>query len=1148
VTFKEVLAQVIDWLQQDKRLSYRALQRQFALDSDYLDDLKAELIEVRRVAVDEDGRVLVWTGDTSPASATPAVPTMPGTPGPLTYTPSHLAEKILTSRSALEGERKQVTVLFADLKGSMELLADRDPEEARQILDPVLKRMMDAVHRYEGTVNQVMGDGIMALFGAPIAHEDHAIRACYAALAMHTTIRAYAEDVRRTHGIAVQIRVGLNAGEVVVRAIGNDLHMDYSAVGQTVHMAARMEQLAHPGSTLLTADMLRLVEGLVQVTALGPIPVKGLPDPVEVFELIGASALRRRFQAAAARGLTPFVGRQQELDAVYQALARARTGQGQVVALVGEAGVGKSRLVHECVHLHRTQGWRVLESAAVSYGKATLYFPVIDLLKRYCHVDDGDDIRTIRAKVTGQVLTLDATLQDTLPALLALLEAAPEDSPFLRLDPPQRRQHTLEGLKRVLRRESQVQPLLLVFEDLHWIDSETQALLDRLAEVLPTTRLLLLVNYRPEYQHGWGSKTYYTQLRLTPLQPASAEAFLTALMGDDPSLVPLSPLLIARTQGNPFFLEESVRTLVETGILAGAPGAYRLVKPLESLQVPATVQATLAARIDRLPPEEKQLLQTAAVIGTEVPLTLLQAIAEVPEEPLRLGLIHLQAAEFLYETRLFPDIAYTFKHALTQQVAYETLLQERRRALHTRIVEALEALAGEGLRPAPTQSRQRVAEQIEHLAHHALRGEVWNKALAYCWQAGEKAMARSVHREAVGYFEQALSVLPHLPDQRDTREQAIDLRFALRSAVQASGDFARILVLLREAEALAVALNDSRRQGRASLLLSRYFSLMGTYDQAIAASQRALALATVSGDVVLHALANQFLGVAYHSQGDYRRAIDSFRQTVMLLDGARRYERFGQVFLPAVFSRAWLTRCHAELGAFAEGCTLGEEGLQIAKTVAHPASLMLAYYGLGLLALRQGNLPRALPLLERAVGSCEDATRPATFPAVATALGAAYALGGRRADAVPLLTSTMEQTMTMMIHGSPVIFGYQALCHLSLGEAQAFAVRALELARTHQAQGHQAYALHLLGEIAAHREPPEAEPAETHYHQALALAEALGMCPLAAHCHHGLGRLYSQTGQREQARTALTTAIEMYRTMDMMFWLPQAEAALAQIG
>src|SRR5262249_30231240 len=367
---------------------------------------------------------------------------------PLTYTPPHLTEKILAVRHGLEGERKQVTVLFADLKDSTELIRGLDPEAAQQLLDPALHHMMDAVHRFEGTVNQVLGDGIMALFGAPIAHEDHALRACYAALAMHAAMRATTAEVRRTRGLELRMRVGLNSGEVVVRAIGNDLHMDYSAVGETTHLAARMEQLATPGSSRLTAATLRLVEGLVQVIALGPVPVKGLEEPVEVFELTGASPLRRRLQAAAAGGLPPFVGRQPELEALHQALTRAQTGHGQLVALVGDAGVGKSRLVYECVHSHRTQGWRVLESASVSYGKATPYFPVIDLLKRYCHVDDGDDVRTIRAKVTGQILTLDETLQDTLPALLALLDAGPEDSPFLQLDPPQRRQRTLEALKR----------------------------------------------------------------------------------------------------------------------------------------------------------------------------------------------------------------------------------------------------------------------------------------------------------------------------------------------------------------------------------------------------------------------------------------------------------------------------------------------------------------------------------------------------------------------------------------------------------------------------------------------------------------------------------------------------------------------------
>ena len=919
MTFEEILEQAIAMLQRRGRLTYRALKRQFDLDDAYLDDLKHEIIEGQRLAVDEQGMVLVWTGVTDAALTSAAVLER----APLAYTPPHLTEKILTARAALEGERKQVTVLFADIKGSTELIASLDPEAARHLLDPALHLMMEAVHRYEGTVNQVLGDGIMALFGAPVAHEDHTVRACYAALAMQAAMQRYAEEVRRTQGLTVQIRVGLNAGEVVVRAIGNDLHMDYSAVGQTTHLAARMEQLATPGSILLTATTLRLVEGLVRVNALGPVPVKGLAEPVEVFELVGGTAIRRRLQAAVARGLSRFVGRDQEMESLQQALQQAEAGHGQVVAMVGEAGVGKSRLVYEFVHSHHTQGWLVLESASVSYGKATPYFPVLDLLRRYCHLEDSDDARTIRAKVTGQVLTLDAALQEAIPALLSLLDVLPEDDPFLKLDPPQRRQRTLDALKRVLLRESQVQPLVLVFEDLHWIDSETQALLDSLVESLPSARALLLVNYRPEYQHSWGGKTYYTQLRLDPLPPASANELLQALLGDDPSLAPLTQVLIARTQGNPFFLEESVRTLVETQVLVGERGAYRLTQALPSIQVPATVQAVLAARIDRLPPEEKQLLQTAAVIGTEVSLPLLQAIAEHPEDVLYRSLAHLQATEFLYETHLFPEREYTFKHALTHEVAYGSLLQERRRVLHVRIVEAIKAFAAD-----------RIAEQVERLAYHALRGEAWDKVLAYFRQAGEKALAWSAYREALGYFEQALSAFPHLPQTRDTIEQAIDLRLALRSALMPFGGLGRILAALREAEALAAALDDPRRLGQVSRFLSRYFYATGVYDQAIATAKRALALATAGGEVVQQALANYALGQAYHAQGDCRQAIDCIGQTVASLDGARR--RIGEVFLPAVESRVRLAWCHAELGTFAQGRVLGKKGCGLPRRLLIP--------------------------------------------------------------------------------------------------------------------------------------------------------------------------------------------------------------------
>jgi class 3 adenylate cyclase len=539
---------------------------------------------------------------------------------PQRYTPKHLAEKILTSKVALEGERKQVTVLFADLKGSMELLADRNPEEARKLLDPVLEHMMEAVHRYEGTVNQVMGDGIMALFGAPLAHEDHAVRACYAALRMQEALKRYADDARRAYGVELQIRVGLNSGEVVVRAVGSDLRMDYTAVGQTTHLAARMEQLAPPGTVRLTGETVRLAEGYVEVRSLGPIPVKGLPDPIEIFELTGAGTARTRLQAAVLRGLTRFVGRDAEVDHLRRVLDQAGAGRGQVVALVGEAGVGKSRLVHEFTHSHRIQDWLILEAPSVSYGKATSYLPVIDLLKGYFKIGDRDDHREMRAKVFGRVLGLDRGLEPLLSPLLALLDVPIEDAAWQTLDPPQRRQRMLDAVKRLLLRECQVQPLLVVFEDLHWVDGETKALLDSVVESLGSARLLLLVNYRPEYTHRWGSKTAYSQLRLDSLPAESAAELLAALLGPDPGLAPLTQMLVKR--GNPFFLEETVRTLVESGALAGERGAYRLTRPVEALQVPATVQTILAARIDRLPAEEKRLLQAASVIGKHVPYAL----------------------------------------------------------------------------------------------------------------------------------------------------------------------------------------------------------------------------------------------------------------------------------------------------------------------------------------------------------------------------------------------------------------------------------------------------------------------------------------------------------------------------------------------
>jgi predicted ATPase/class 3 adenylate cyclase len=1053
---------------------------------------------------------------------------------PEAYTPKHLAEKILTSKAALEGERKQVTVLFADLKGSMELLADRDPEEARKLLDPVLERMMEAVHRYEGTVNQVMGDGIMALFGAPLAHEDHAVRACYAALRMQESVKQYAEEVFRSHGVPLQIRVGLNSGEVVVRAIGSDLHMDYTAVGQTTHLAARMEQMATPGTILLAPATLHLAEGYVQVASRGPVVVKGLPDPVEIYALSGASALRSRLHAAAARGFTRFVGRDSEIEQLHRALALAQDGHGQLVALVGEPGVGKSRLVYEFTHSHRTQEWVILEAGSVSYGKATSYLPVIDLLKAYFKVHDRETHREIREKVTGKLLTLDESLKPALPALLALLDVPVEDTHWQALDPAQRRQRTLDAVKHLLLRESQGQPVLVVFEDLHWIDSETQALLDSLVESLPTARVLLLINYRPEYQHGWVSKTYYSQLRLDALAPESAGEFLSALLGDDPGLEPLKRLLVRR--GNPFFIEESIRTLVETQALTGERGAYRLTRPIQAIEVPATVQVILAARIDRLSADDKQLLQTASVIGKDVPVVLLHAVAEAAEEAVQRGLTHLQAAEFLYETQLFPDPEYTFKHALTHEVTYGTLLQDRRKALHARIVGAIERLhAG------------RLAEHAEQLAHHARLAEAWDKAGPYLREAGRRAFARSANREAADHFEHAAAAFDRLPQTREMLEHGIDVRFELRTALQVLRAFDRQQACLADALKLAETLKDQHRLGYALMFASLWATLDEDYAEGIRLGHRALDIGEALGELGIQAGACCYLGVTNMSVGRFPEAVRLCEAAIALIPPERIHERFGQSRPISNLARAVLGIALGRLGRFSDALAYATAAVQIAGEANSAYSLASSTYELGNVWLLKGEHENAVRELEHSIEVWQTLQAPQGWAPAVAAQGLAYCRMGRVSEGLALIQEGPEGLMAYQLP-TGALSSEAYLLTGRISEAAAKAQGLLALAREKGQRASEADALRLGAEIAARTEPLDAVGVEQQYHAAMSLADELGMRPLVAHCHLGLGRLSRRTGKRELARDHLTTATTMYREMDMRFWLEQAEAEMRELA
>jgi tetratricopeptide (TPR) repeat protein len=825
------------------------------------------------------------------------------------------------------------------------------------------------------------------------------------------------------------------------------------------------------------------------------------------------------------------------MEQVRHALTRAAAGHGQVVAVVGEPGVGKSRLVWEVMRAHRDQGWLIGQGTAVSYGQATPYLPVIDLLRTYFHVEDRDDPPQIREKMMARLLALDRGLEPSLPALLALLDVATDDGSWHALDPTQRRQRTLEAIKRLWLREARVQPVLLVVEDLHWVDSETQALLDSLVESLPAARLCLLVDYRPEYQHGWGSKTSYSQLRLDPLPPERARELLQALLGQDAGLQRLTALLVERTEGNPFFLEETVQTLVETGALGGERGAHHLARPIDTIEVPATVEAVLAARVDRLDPEAKRLLQAAAVIGRDVPFALLQAIADVPEDALRRGLATLQAAEFLYESGIFPDHEYTFKHALTHDVAYGSVLQDRRRRLHGQIVEAVERLYPD-----------RLAEHVERLAHHAFRAEAWDQAVTYLRQAGAKAFARSATRDAVAYLEQALTALTHLPETRETREQAIDIRFGLRNALVAQAEFGRVEAYLREAEALATLLGDQRRLGWGSALIAGYYVIAtGRTTDARTSAQRAEAIGEALGDGPLQVAALHYrLHVDYMS-GDYRGAEGTCQRLIELLKDDRARERVALPQSPAVLAHAFLARALAERGAFDEGEAHGREAIRIAEAPEHPLSLLEALLGLAYLHAVRRQLGQAAGLLERAVAVYRD-WNVSVFAHAVASLGHVYAASGRVGDGLSLL----RQALTA--HESAGIGYFHSLSVLQLGEAclladqledaRAAADRGLMLTRERGERGSEAWALRLLGDIASRRDLREVETAEGHYRAALALAAELGMRPLAAHCHLGLGTLYRRTAQRELARDHLTIATTMYRGMDMSLWLQKAEADL----
>jgi class 3 adenylate cyclase len=765
---------------------------------------------------------------------------------PLSYTPKHLADKILTQRSALEGERKQVTVLFADVKGSMELAEQLGAEAWHEVLERFFTLLSDGVHRFEGTVNQYTGDGIMALFGAPIAHEDHAQRACYSALYLRDGLRELARDVKRRSGVDLATRIGLNSGEVVVGKIGDDLRMDYTAQGHTVGLAQRMEALASGGSIYLsehTAEPARGWFSLEDLGDLGEFTVKGAAEPLRVFELVGIGDVRTRFDLSQARGLSRFVGRRDEMALLETTLGQALAGPGRTVGISAQAGTGKSRLCFEFLERCRAHGLPVIEARGLAHGKQIPLLPMLELIRAFFGIQPEDSERVAREKVAGRVLLLDETLKDELPILFDLLGIPDPARPLPSLDPDalQRRIHA--GVRAIARADGHVEPGVVLIEDLHWLDPASDALLTQVIAGLSESPSLVVVNFRPEYRARWMQQSHYQQLSLLPLSKDALDELLRELLGDDESVASLPDVIQTRTGGNPFFIEEVVRSLVEEGALEGERGAYRLARPLESLPVPETVHSVLAARIDRLPEREKQVLQAASVIGKRFRERLLAQVVEMPGHELEDALRCLQDGEFLYEAALYPEREYTFKHPLTQEVADGSQLRERRQRAHAATARAIEV-----------NEPERIGENAALLAHHwegagePLEAARWHAAAA-------RRMRMSDYQESFNHWKRADELLQGVPDGPEAER--------LRSEV--------LPLLLSLGFRVGIAEEDATalfQRGRAS------FERSGD-DRALAMLTQTYAGLQQSGGHIIEyfALMEEAVGIARRREDDELRAL-----------------------------------------------------------------------------------------------------------------------------------------------------------------------------------------------------------------------------------------------------------------------------------
>jgi class 3 adenylate cyclase/tetratricopeptide (TPR) repeat protein len=1055
------------------------------------------------------------------------------------YLPEGLTEKILSQRDRIEGERKQVTVMFCDMEGYTALTEKLGPEEAYGIMDQIYEILIHKVHDYEGTVNEMTGDGILALFGAPIALEDAPQRAIRSALAVHREIAKFSDKLKQEgQGIPpLKMRIGIHTGPVVVGTLGNNLRVEFKAVGDTVNLASRMEGLAEPGATYVTEDTFKLTEGLFRFEALGEKSIKGKEKPIQVYRAIAPSTSRTRFDVSAERGLTPFVGRERDLELLLDGLERAKGGRGQAFSIVSEAGIGKSRLLYEFRKAVSSEDVTFIESKCLSYSRGVAYHLMIDSLKTNFDIRDDDGDAQITEKIKKGLRILDVDESMTLPYFLELFSVKDSGIEKIAMSPEARKDRLLEAFKQIVLKGSEIRPLIAAYEDLHWADKSSEESLKAILDSIAGARVLMIFTYRPEFVHTWGGRSYHSQLNLNRLSNRESLAMVTHLLGTEEFDKDLEQLVLEKTEGVPFFIEEFISSLRDQRIIEKRDNKYRLAKDIREVIVPSTIQDVIMARMDSLPDGAKGLLQTGSVAGREFSHDLIKRVMELLEEELLSHLSVLRDSELLYERGIYPQTNYVFKHALTQEVAYDSLLQKRRREIHQKIGKALDQVYSD-----------KPEELCEMLAYHSMQGEDWEPAYTYSREAGLKAYSHSAYEQSQRYFEDALKALKKLTREKARIEKEIDLRFNMRSPLISLGRHDEWGEWIRGAQSLAREIDDHSRLSNALNYLSSLHWIKGQNRQAIELAEEALNLAKRAGHFSYQVATMLHLGIYFFNVGDYSRQIEIHNEVRKRLLGESVFKQHGMASFPGVTSRSILVLGMAELGNFDEIEEIGHEALEIAEQVQNALSLIFVYNFLGMAYLRLGKVEPALPLLEKGHELCRFSEAQSMYSYIAGSLGYAYLLANEPNRALTVLEEGTKpdnlQASFWPTHSLTVLAeAYRAAGEISL--ATGAASSALKLAEEREERGFEAWAMFVMAGINA--EAGRLQEAKQWYRRAFQQASSLSMRPLVAHCHKGLGDLHIKTESSEEARPELAAAIELYRSMDMNLWLLQAEFALAGI-